>query len=340
MGTVDGVMRLPDGHTDGRPFQCFLSTFGQQTVPSNRRIPAIPAEVGSTDSRRFVAADWNDRRKIGDDKGVDHPSNAMPPQGIELTERTSTDIAETDALRADIGLVCALPLELSDFLGRCSKIKTYSGGKFTFRGGFYGETRVAVVESGTGPDRARRATMALLDAHSPQWIVSAGFCGALVPGMKVGDIVVANQIATIADDLVTVDIGMTTDSARGLHVGRTLTVDKIVRQVSEKQALAEQSGAIAIDMETHAIACVCRERKTKFMAVRAVSDDLSTDLPAEVMSLVGDTGAVRIGAVIGALWKRPSSYKDMWRLREHAMIASERLADFLDGIVKQLYASH
>ena len=89
-------------------------------------------------------------------------------------------------------------------------------------------------------------------------------------------------------------------------------------------------------METYAIASVCRDRKSKFLAIRAVSDDLSEDLPEEIMSLMGETGTVRIGAVVGALWKRPGSYKDMWRLREHAIVAGERLASFLDGVIKQL----
>lgn len=256
-----------------------------------------------------------------------------------MAKPTTTEVSEPDLTRADIGLVCALPLELSEFIGRCSKVKTYTGGKFTFRGGHYGDIRIAMVESGMGPVRARRATEALLEAHSPRWIVSTGFCGALVPGMQIGQIVVANKITTLSSDELAIDVGMTTDAKRGLHVGRTLTIDHMVRSIAEKQALAEQTNAIAVDMETHEIALVCRERKTRFMSVRAISDDLSADLPAEVLSLVGETGAVRIGAVVGALWKRPGSYKDLWQLREHALIAGERLADFLDGVVKQLYAS-
>lgn len=254
-----------------------------------------------------------------------------------MNEPVSAGNSDSEATRADIGLVCALPLELSEFLGRCSKVKTYTGGSFTFRGGFYEKIRIAIVESGPGPARARRATMALLDAHSPRWLISTGFCGALIKGMKVGQIVVSNKISATDLEELTVDIGMSSDAARGLHVGRTLTVDHIVREVAEKQALAERTNAIAVDMETHAVALVCRERKTRFVAVRAVSDDLSEDLPAEILSVLGDTGAVRFGAVIGALWNRPGSYKDLWRLRGNSIIAGERLADFLDGIVKQLY---
>ena len=256
-----------------------------------------------------------------------------------MIEPASAGIAQSDTVHADIGLVCALPLELSDFVGRCAKVKTYTGGKFTFRGGFYDQIRVAIVESGMGAARAARATEALLDAHAPRWIVSTGFCGALVPGMQIGQIVVANQITTPAGDERIIDVGMSSDEKRGLYVGRLLTVDHMVRSIAEKKSLAEQTGAIAVDMETHAVATVCRDRKTRFLAVRAVSDDMSADLPAEVQSLVGETGAVRIGAVVGALWKRPGSYKDMWRLREQAMTAGEKLANFLDGVVKQLHAS-
>lgn len=280
-------------------------------------------------ARRLCAADLSSKRKrpIGSKKGDN------------LVDHRPTDVTETDAVRADIGLVCALPIELAEFVSRCSKVKTYTGGSFTFRGGFYDGIRVATVESGMGANRARRATAALLDAHSPRWIISTGFCGALVAGMKIGQIVVADKLVAIDRDELSVDVGMTSDASRGLHVGRTLTVDHMVRTIAEKQSLADQTQSLAVDMETYDIALLCRERKTRFMAVRAISDDMSADLPIEVLSVVGETGAVRIGAVVGALWKRFDSYKDMWRLREHAMVAANHLADFLDGVIKQLHAS-
>lgn len=249
---------------------------------------------------------------------------------------STSDVAAVDASSAEIGIVCSLPLEVGAFLGRCQKLKTYSGGPFKFTGGLYDGIRVAVVEAGTGMNRARRATLSLLDAHRPAWIVSTGFAGALVPEMKVGNIVVANEVVGLQGQSLKIDVGMDSNLERGLRVGRMLTVDRMVRTVVEKQDLAEQTGAISVDMETLAVAAACQEAKTRFMAVRTISDDLSADLPPEVLSLLGETGAVRLGAVFGALWKRPASIKDMWRMREHAMEAANRLADFLDGIVVQL----
>jgi len=250
---------------------------------------------------------------------------------------TPSDVSTADPSRAEIGIVCALPIEIGAFLGRCQRVKTYSGGLFRFTGGQLNSIRIALVESGTGPARARRATLALIDAHHPQWIITTGFCGGLVPEVKLGHLVVADELVNEAGESFRIDLRMAADPGRGLHVGRMVTRAAMIRTVAEKVELAARTGAIAGDMESHAVAQVCRELHIRCLAVRAASDDLSADLPAEVLSLIGETGAVRLGAVLGSLWKRPSSAKDMWRLREQAHLAASHLATFLEGIVWQLH---
>lgn len=248
----------------------------------------------------------------------------------------SASSAVPDTAHCDVGIVCALRLELAPFLERCERVKSYTGGTFTFRGGRLGDRRIAVVECGTGGARARKATLALLDAHTPRWLLSVGFSGALRPDLKIGDIVVANSVVGADGEELTLDLSMPADPQRGWHVGRIAMVDHIVRTVAEKRALAERTGALAVDMESLTVAQIARDARIRFMAVRAISDDASVDLPPEVLAILGPTGSVRAGAVAGALWKRLSSAKDMWRMREHAVQASERLAGFLEGVVAQL----
>lgn len=255
-----------------------------------------------------------------------------------------SDAPTSDSAHADVGIVCALKLELAEYLEKCDRVRKYTGGDFTFRGGFTGrdwDIRVVVVEAGTGAERARRATQALVDAHTPTWILSAGFSGALHPDLQLADIVIANSIVDTQGEELRVDVRMAPDPERGWHVGRILMANEIVRSVADKQLLAEQTDALAVDLESLAVAQVCQRNKTRFMAVRTISDDLSHDLPSEVLSVFGGTGSLRAGAIAGALWKRPSSMKDMWRLRENAQRASERLARFLNYIVPSLYdAAH
>ena len=250
-----------------------------------------------------------------------------------------TQAASADFAHADIGIVCALPIELGMFLDRCQKVKKYTGGDFVFRGGFYDGIRIAVVESGMGFARARRATQALLEGHSPRWLLSCGFAGALQENIPVGSILVADSIVDQHGQSLQIDLHMPADPNHGLFVGRLLTADDIVRTVDRKRQLAEQHSALAVDQESLAVAQIARERKTRFLAVRVISDDLSSDLPPEILSIVGATGNVRFGAAIGALWKRPAAAKDMWRLREQAQAAATRLATFLDGVVVQLHSA-
>jgi adenosylhomocysteine nucleosidase len=242
-----------------------------------------------------------------------------------------------DLSHADIGIVSALPIELGAFLDRCSRTRKYTGGQFVFRGGRYDDIRVVVVESGLGFAKARRAAHALLDAHTPPWLLSCGFAGALRPEMKIGHIVIADSIVDTHGQSLKLDVDMPADPHSGLFVGKTLTVDHMVRTIEEKQALAKQFDAIAVDMESLAVAQVARETNTRFLSIRAISDDLSRDLPPEVLSVVGSTGTLRLGAAVGSIWKRPGSVKELWQLRESANNAAEQLATFLDGVVTQLY---
>lgn len=251
-----------------------------------------------------------------------------------MTDRATRK--KDDTAHADIGVVCALHLEVAPLLAECAKVRKYSGGSFTFRGGRYGAVRLAVVESGVGFEKARRATQAMIDAHTPPWVLSVGFSGALVESMQIGDIVVANEIVDQHGQSMSVDVAMQDDPDHGLHVGRIATTDEMLLAIADKQQCATATGAIAVDLESLAVAQVCRETQTRFMAVRAISDDMSEDLPPEILSVFGDTGFLRAGAVAGALWKRLSSAKDLWRLRENAVTASEKLEQFLDGVITTL----
>ncbi|WP_437188408.1 5'-methylthioadenosine nucleosidase [Planctomicrobium sp. SH668] len=236
-----------------------------------------------------------------------------------------------------LGMVSALHLEVSSFLQRTEQFKSQSGNGFTFRGCQLDETRICLVEGGMGASRAVKATTALIDAYQPPWVLSVGFSGALIDGMKVGDIVVANGITNETGEIqLAIDLKMRAAPEQGLYVGKLCSSSSVVRLVTEKRQLAAITGAIAVDMESLSVAQVCRQRKTRFMAVRVISDDLSEDLPAEVTALVSPKGTVRAGALFGAIIRRPGCIKDLFALREKSEEAAKKLGAFLPGIIKVL----
>lgn len=199
---------------------------------------------------------------------------------------------------------------------------------------------ISLVETGVGSKQARRTTERYVELRQPKWIVSSGFAGGLAEPVKKGHVVMADAVARKERDELAIPFSMSAEQVAaqpGLHVGRLLTVDKIIRTPNEKRQLGEAQQAIAVDMETYATAEVCAERKTRLMSVRVITDAVDDELPKNLERLVEQTSTAKmIGAAAAAIINRPSSVQDMWRLRETAMKASDRLARFLQGVVSQL----
>ncbi|MFI4874885.1 MAG: hypothetical protein ACIALR_06090 [Blastopirellula sp. JB062] len=206
--------------------------------------------------------------------------------------------------------------------------------------GLLNERPVALVETGVGGEPARRATERYVALRQPKWILSCGFAGGLAEQAKKGHIVMADSVVRGDQQEITIPLSLTAEqvaSQPGLHVGRLLTVDKIIRTPAEKRQLGETHAAIAVDMETYATADACARRQIKLMSVRVVTDAVDDELPKNLERLVQQTDTARmIGAAAAAIVNRPSSVQGMWRLRETAMKASDRLARFLQGVIPQL----
>jgi adenosylhomocysteine nucleosidase len=239
-----------------------------------------------------------------------------------------------------VGLVFALPIEAGGLVDRLQGAIRIQGAGFSAREGGLEGRRLVLVESGVGAAAAARATEALLQGHAPRWVISAGFAGGLDPRVAQGDLLMADQLVDASGHRLGIDLKLDRAALAGLrhvHVGRLLTVDRIIHEAAEKQALGQRHEALAVDMESLAVAEVCRREKVRFLAVRVISDAVGHTLPKDIDYLVKRrTTAGRLGAAAGAILRRPSSIKDMWQLKEDALVASERLAGFLVGVIAQL----
>jgi adenosylhomocysteine nucleosidase len=161
--------------------------------------------------------------------------------------------------------------------------------------------------------------------------------GALDPGLARNKVLFATEVVDEDGLRWSIDVAIPPEAeSQGIRAGRLLTVDRIVRTAAEKAALRDRFQADAVDMETSAVAAVCSERLVRFLSIRVVSDEAGVDLPPEVLSILGRSGGYRVGAALGAIWRRPSSIKELWALREHAVAASERLAEVLVGAIGRL----
>ncbi|AQY20248.1 phosphorylase family protein [Streptomyces chattanoogensis] len=172
--------------------------------------------------------------------------------------------------------------------------------RFALRGGRErSSTRPPVVtlRTGMGPQAAERALERALregaaTARSP--VVASGFCAGLAPGMRPGDVVVAETTRDHrpgARDIVCRDNGPLLQSLRqrGLtvHTGLLRGSDHIVH--GAERAELHASGAVAVDMESAAtLRAAHRAGVRPVAAVRVVVDAPEHEL-------------VRIGTVRGGI---------------------------------------
>ncbi len=252
-------------------------------------------------------------------------------------EKQSAAPEETDP-QVDVAIFFALGIEAGGLVDRFERVTTTRTSWGVVRRGIWKKVRVALIETGSGARRATEAAQAAIDSLGPRWVVSSGFAGGLDPVLKKQDLVLAE--AVLGTDGTREDLGLQVQAKSfpaDLHVGPILSVDQVVREPKTKRKLGHQYGALAVDLETLAVARVCQDRQIPFLAVRGITDTVDEALSADVARLGEvDNPARQIGAALGAIWRRPSSVKEMWALKETALMTSERLGQFLTEIVEIL----
>jgi adenosylhomocysteine nucleosidase len=274
-------------------------------------------------------------------------SSTSPNRSGEQSQQSST---QSTAPRAevgpavpfapcDIGIVAALELEINYFQDKLGNKQRLQGEGFSACIGELGTKTVSVVCGGVGQESARRATEALIAGHNPRWVISAGFAGGLISAIARHDLVLANAIVNKNNEQLTINVHGSPAAPNGskIHLGKLVTVEKIVKTPGEKRKLAEETGALAVDMESFAVATVCQAQHQKFLSVRVISDPVDEELPDDIASMIElkSTGS-KVGRAIGNIFRRPSAIKDMWRLKENAVVSADRLAKFLTTLVEQL----
>jgi adenosylhomocysteine nucleosidase len=217
---------------------------------------------------------------------------------------------------------------------------------------------VVIVESGIGQEKAASATRALLDIFCPEFIISAGYAGGLVPELKRFNIQQPELLLRKFDGAI-IDVSNNKPQVIKKNIGNNksaseppeiesqnivtknrctlVTVDQPVKTATQKLSLGKTSGAGLVDMETFAVAEVCANWKNendpnkiiRFNAVRIILDAAEDELPKEVQQIMQSyehNTARLIGTTLGSFFKRPAIIFDLYSLKERALQAADILA--------------
>lgn len=186
-----------------------------------------------------------------------------------------------------IAVTFALPQESQDFRRALQAVETVSSGTGCLLRGRLGGVEVLVGHIGVGPEAAARNTAALLAFGRPRFLISTGFAGGLDPRLRTADLLVAENFS--APELVAQSRSLLAGNAQAFF-GAMTSQPQTAETVAAKEALARETGALGVDMETASVAAACQEAGVPLLAVRAISDSARHPLPvpfAEWFDLAG-----------------------------------------------------
>jgi hopanoid-associated phosphorylase len=188
-----------------------------------------------------------------------------------------------------------------------------------------------VICGGNGRNLTAMLTAAIAEArmrfgHCPG-IISFGVAGGLAPELRPGTCVIGSAILSGSNRMPTNQkwslqlLETFPDAVSGMIVGVTAPIS----DPRDKRALHLNTGAIAVDMESHVVARVGAKHGLPVAAVRVITDPAERALPASAVTAMRPNGTTNIGAMIRAILIKPREIPALLQTAVDALAARATL---------------
>ncbi|WP_031432943.1 phosphorylase family protein [Methylomarinum vadi] len=234
------------------------------------------------------------------------------------------------------GIVVALPEELA----------TLVSGKVE-KGDVVALTpNTLIAFAGAGCENAGQASEALIRRGADQ-LISWGCAAALSPELKPGDLVVADAFlspqrpAIPGDNEWAEHTKLTLTDKITVYIGKLVSTPTIVADSRDKQALYAHTAALAVDMESYALAAAADKAALPCLTIRTIADPADMSLPNAVCQALNDAGDIELPELISHVLKHPQEIPALIKLGLHFSAAKKTLkytSQYLDKIT-EFYAN-
>ena len=187
-----------------------------------------------------------------------------------------------------IAIIAAMSKELALLLPLIDAPSVVTANGITFNRGNIGRHEVIASECGIGKVNAAVGTLTLIECFHPDIIINTGVAGGTGNGASILDVIIADRIAyhdvwcgpgtergqaagfpARFECPLPLDIRRSLGAREGLLASGDIFVDD---PADLQRILALYPDAIAVDMESAAIAQVCALKDVPFVCLRVVSD--------------------------------------------------------------------
>ena len=208
-----------------------------------------------------------------------------------------------------LGIVVSLPRELKGLTRQPIPVGTWRA--------ITNNTLVAL--SGMGAERAYRAG-AVLVSQGAKALLSWGCAAALDDRISPGCLIIPERIIGASGEIHKVNtewhqrLYQILERKYPVHTGALVESDAIMKTAAEKRALAKRTQAAATDMESAAQARVAQEHELPFVALRAIVDTVSTDIPENVLKALDPQGNISVWKLLASSYLAPADWMKIVQL--------------------------
>jgi len=190
---------------------------------------------------------------------------------------------------------------------------------------------VLVQVSGVGAKWASLGAKTLLEKGAKallSWGSAGGLISKLAPGSLIlpKTIIGADQALYYADAAWHKRLCSCLAGYIDLHEEPLAESTVVLTHSTGKATLFQQTGAIAVDMESAAVAAVAKEAGIPFMAVRAIADSVHMTIPKCALTLSDELGRLNVSSLLKGLAKQPFDLFTLVRLGRSFLSAQKTLA--------------
>jgi nucleoside phosphorylase len=137
------------------------------------------------------------------------------------------------------------------------------------------------LHTGVGRESCHLTIDKFLRAEQPRCLISSGFAGAAREGLQIGDLLLAENFS---DRPLLFEAQRILTSSH-VRVGKLFTASTIVDSIDERNKIAREHNAVAVDMETECIAQACAAGGIRMLSLRTISDTPGEPFPAPPRAL-------------------------------------------------------
>jgi nucleoside phosphorylase len=231
-----------------------------------------------------------------------------------------------------IAVTFALPAESSEFLRQLGNKSRADRNGISIVCGTIGGRSIEVMHTGVGETICRERIAKFLENQQFDFLISAGFAGSLNDELQVNDLFVAKNFSTV--DLKLAQPSLSNVSINAVNM---LSVPALIDSSEERERMARESGASAVDMETESIACACATHRIPLLALRVITDTPTQPFPAPPNALFDiQQQRIHIAVLAKFFLAHPARIPGLVQFARRIARARKTLSNALVQIVREL----